>query len=70
MSTNKSPRSLVTAGTQEVFQVASLPNIRDYRRRKALDTLRARYDSGAVAPGVYAVIRNLEIEIAWEEYVR
>ena len=36
--------------------------------RKALAELRARYDSGAVAPGMYAVIRQMETEIAWEEY--
>jgi hypothetical protein len=35
------------------------------RLRAELAQLRARYDNGAVAPGIYAVIRKLETEIAW-----
>jgi hypothetical protein len=38
--------------------------------RAELASLRARYDSGAVSPGVYAIIRQLEIELAWHEHSR
>ena len=38
--------------------------------RSELASLRARYNSGAVAPGVYAVIRQLEIELAWHLHRR
>ena len=36
--------------------------------RDELQALRSRYDSGAVAAGVYAVIREIELEIAWAEH--
>jgi hypothetical protein len=36
--------------------------------RRDLALLRARYDTGATQPGVYAVIRALEVEIAWAEH--
>jgi hypothetical protein len=36
--------------------------------RHDLALLRAQYDSGASQPGVYAIIRALEIEIAWIEH--
>jgi hypothetical protein len=36
--------------------------------RSQLNSLRARYDCGAVAPSVYAVIVALETEIAWTEH--
>jgi hypothetical protein len=36
--------------------------------RSQLNSLRARYDYGAVAPNVYAVIVALETEIAWTEH--
>jgi hypothetical protein len=32
--------------------------------------LRARHDEGAVAPGIYRVIKQLETELAWREHVR
>ena len=35
--------------------------------RRELAELRARYDAGAVMPGIYRVIRELEIELAWLE---
>jgi hypothetical protein len=38
--------------------------------RIQLKQLRARYDSGAIPPGVYAVIRELEQQIAWLENAR
>jgi hypothetical protein len=38
--------------------------------RARLDALSARYDSGALDPAIYAVIRELETEIAWKEYER
>jgi hypothetical protein len=36
--------------------------------RSELAQLRARHDSGAIAPGVYAVIREIETQIAWAEH--
>jgi hypothetical protein len=36
--------------------------------RRDLALLRARYDTGASQPGVYEIIRTLEIEIAWAEH--
>jgi hypothetical protein len=36
--------------------------------RAELAQLRARYDDGAVAPGVYAIIKQLETELAWHEH--
>jgi hypothetical protein len=36
--------------------------------RRDLKHLRARHDTGATQPGVYAVIRALEVEIAWIEH--
>jgi hypothetical protein len=38
------------------------------RARTELALLRARYDGGAISPAVFAVIKNLECEIAWLEY--
>jgi hypothetical protein len=38
--------------------------------RSELATIRARYDSGAVSPAIYSVIRQIETEIAWIEYKR
>jgi hypothetical protein len=37
----------------------------DNELRAELALLRARYDSGAVAPAVYIVIREIETDIAW-----
>jgi hypothetical protein len=38
------------------------------RLRAELETLRARYDSGAVAPAVFAALRALEEDVAWREH--
>jgi hypothetical protein len=38
--------------------------------RAEFASLRARYDSGAVSPGVYAIIRQLEIELSWYQHQR
>jgi len=35
--------------------------------RNKLAWLRSRYDTGAVAPAVLAIIRQFETEIAWRE---
>jgi hypothetical protein len=40
------------------------------RLRDELRSLRHRYDHGAVSEGVYAAIRKIEIDIAWDEYRR
>jgi hypothetical protein len=53
-----------------------MPNIAENRSvgkteqdiRAKLALLRARYDSGAVPQGLFAVIRRLEIELAWVEH--
>jgi hypothetical protein len=36
--------------------------------RSELEDLRARYDSGAVSPAIYARIKQLEAEIAWLDH--
>jgi hypothetical protein len=38
------------------------------RKRANLALLRARYDSGAVNAAVYAVIKRIECDIAWNEH--
>jgi hypothetical protein len=38
--------------------------------RFELEQLRTRYDSGAVSPAVYQVVRELETEIAWAQHRR
>ena len=38
--------------------------------RAELANLKTRYNSGAVAPGVYAIIRQLEIELSWYQHQR
>jgi hypothetical protein len=37
-------------------------------QRSKLDMLRARYDHGAVSPSLYAIIRKLETDVAWQEH--
>jgi len=39
-----------------------------HRMRSELMQLRARYDDGAVPPGIYALINRLERDIAWAEH--
>jgi hypothetical protein len=41
---------------------------RSERLQQELAHLRARYDSGAISEAVYAVMKQLEREIAWEEH--
>ena len=36
--------------------------------RGRLDQVRARYDDGAVSPGVYKAVKAMEEEIAWTEH--
>jgi hypothetical protein len=43
-------------------------NIQAEKLRDELSLLIARYDSGAVSPAVYAVIRAIESDIAWLEH--
>jgi hypothetical protein len=38
------------------------------RLRDELEWLRAKYDSGAVSDGVFAVVKRLETEIAWRQH--
>jgi hypothetical protein len=42
----------------------------EVRLRLQLEQLRARYDSGAVAPSMFAVIVDLETEISWLQYMK
>jgi len=32
--------------------------------------LRSRYDTGAVAPTIYSVIKEIEVEIAWRRHAQ
>jgi hypothetical protein len=36
--------------------------------RSALAWLRARHDSGALAPGTFAVLKMIEVEISWRQH--
>ena len=36
--------------------------------RGRLDQVRARYDDGAMSPGVYQAVKQIELEIAWCEH--
>jgi hypothetical protein len=38
-----------------------------YRWRGELRHLMARYDDGAIPPGIYAVVKRLERDISWAE---
>ena len=38
--------------------------------RSKLAFLRARYDSGAISPAIYSVIRAIETDLAWAEHQR
>jgi hypothetical protein len=38
--------------------------------RAQLDALKARYDSQKVPAAIFEVIRDLEIEIAWQQHIR
>ena len=36
--------------------------------RGRLEQVRARYDDGAMSPGVYQAVKQIELEIAWSEH--
>ena len=36
--------------------------------RGRLEQVRARYDGGAMSPGVYQAVKQIELEIAWSEH--
>jgi hypothetical protein len=36
--------------------------------RGRLEQVRARYDCGAMSPGVYQAVKQIELEIAWNEH--
>jgi hypothetical protein len=38
--------------------------------RHQLAWLRARYDDGAISPGIYHTIKTIEVEISWHEHRR
>jgi hypothetical protein len=44
------------------------PRSQAQKLRAELAILISRYDSGAVSPAVYAVIRAIESDIAWLEH--
>lgn len=74
MTKNKRPAvAPTTAGAVNVASNERPPFTNNRRPKHALQLraqlahLRARYDAGAVAPAVYAVIRELETDIAWAE---
>ena len=52
------------------FKMKSRPEIRKTEQdvRAELAQLHARYDSGAISPTVFSVIRALEVELAWIEH--
>jgi hypothetical protein len=36
--------------------------------RGRLEQVRARHDCGAMSPGVYQAVKQIELEIAWTEH--
>jgi hypothetical protein len=36
--------------------------------RAQLDALKARYDSEKVSPAIFAVVKELETQIAWQQH--
>ena len=38
--------------------------------RVQLQMLQARYDESAISPAIYAVIKQIETDIAWAEHAR
>jgi hypothetical protein len=36
--------------------------------RDRREQVRARYDDGAMSPGVYQAVKQIELEIAWTEH--
>ena len=36
--------------------------------RGRLEQVRARYEDGAMSPGVYQAVKQIELEIAWSEH--
>jgi hypothetical protein len=61
------------ANRAALMRFARKPKLRkmayqERRKRTELAMLRARYDSGAVHPAVYGVIRTVETNISWREH--
>lgn len=54
----------------ELTELALTSNAREATLRAELRQLQARYDGGAVEPAVYAVMKRLEADIAWEVHRR
>jgi hypothetical protein len=46
-------------------QPAHIPTL-----RAELASLKARYDSGAVHPAIFAIIKQIETDIAWRVHAR
>jgi hypothetical protein len=36
--------------------------------RQQLAWLRARYDDGAIPPGIYRTIKTIEVELSWHDH--
>jgi hypothetical protein len=47
-----------------------MPNFPQTILRHQLAWLRARYDNGAISPGIYATIKTVETEIAWHDHAK
>jgi hypothetical protein len=45
-----------------------MPNFPQTILRHQLAWLRARYDGGAIPPGIYVTIKTVETEIAWHDH--
>lgn len=72
MTKNKRPAVAATTagavnGSNQPPPFTNKRQTKQVHLRTQLAHLRARYDAGAVAPAVYAVIRQLETDIAWAE---
>jgi hypothetical protein len=49
----------------DTITISSTGHLRD-----ELAWLRGRYDTGQVAPAIYAIIKKLEEEIAWRQHAK
>jgi hypothetical protein len=47
-----------------------MPNFPQTILRHQLAWLRARYDGGAISPGIYHTIKTIEVELSWHEHRR
>ena len=58
----------MTADLTAKFPTEAAREILTKATRAQLAQLLARYDSGAITPAVLAVVRSLQVDLAWTEH--